>query len=75
MGWMTWNLYSGKAGDFSFLQNVQIGSGAHSAANSMATGGCFLGVNPPGRKVDHSPPSSAEVKNKWNSVTTHPIHL
>jgi len=33
-----WNLYSGKAGNFFFLQIVQTGSGAHSAAYSMATG-------------------------------------
>jgi len=63
MGWMIWNLYSGKVGDVSFLQNVQTGSGAHSADYSMAIGGCFLGVKPPGREVDHSPISSAEVKN------------
>jgi len=63
MGWIIWNLYSGKAGDFSFLQNVQTGSGAHSDAYSMATAGCFLGVKLPGREVDNSPPSSADVKN------------
>jgi hypothetical protein len=34
------------------------------------TGGCFLGVK---READHSPPSSAEVKNLW-SYTSTPSH-
>jgi hypothetical protein len=38
MGWMIWNLYSGKAGDFYFLQNIQTGSGVYSATYSMAAG-------------------------------------
>jgi hypothetical protein len=29
----------------------------------MGSGGSFLGVNLPGREADHSPPSSADVKN------------
>jgi hypothetical protein len=30
-----------------------------------ATGGSFPGVKRPGREADHSPPSSAEIKNAW----------
>jgi hypothetical protein len=29
----------------------------------MGTGALYLGLKQPGREVDHSPPSSAEVKN------------
>jgi hypothetical protein len=29
----------------------------------MCTGGSFPGITQPGREADHSPPSSAEVKN------------
>jgi hypothetical protein len=28
-----------------------------------------------GREADHSPPSSAEVKNVWSYTSTPPIHL
>jgi hypothetical protein len=34
-----------------------------------------LGVKRPGRKADHSPPSSAEVKNLWRYTSTPPIRL
>jgi hypothetical protein len=29
-------------------------------------------VKGPGREADHSPPSSAEVKNAWSCTSTHP---
>jgi hypothetical protein len=34
-----------------------------------------LGVKRPGPEADHSPPSSAEVKNKWSYTSTPPIRL
>jgi len=34
-----------------------------------------LGVKLPGRNTDHSPVSSAEVKNTWLYTSTHPIRL
>jgi len=34
-----------------------------------------LGVKQLGHEVDHSPPSSAEVKNVWNYTSTPPVHL
>jgi hypothetical protein len=37
----------------SLLQNVQTGSGAHTATNSMGTGFSFPGVKRPGPVVDH----------------------
>jgi hypothetical protein len=38
-------------------------------------GGLSLGVKRPGREADHSPPSSAEVKNAWSYTFTPPIRL
>jgi hypothetical protein len=29
----------------------------------------------PGREADHSPPSSAEIKNAWSYTSTPPIRL
>jgi hypothetical protein len=34
-----------------------------------------MGVKRPGREADHSPPSSAEVKNAWHYTSTTPIRL
>jgi hypothetical protein len=51
--------------DFSSSPCVQTGSGAHPASCPMGTGGPFRGGKArPGRDADHSPPSSAEVKNE-----------
>jgi hypothetical protein len=50
--------HSRQGQDFSLLYIVQTGSGAHPASYIMGTVGCF-----PGGKSDHSPPTSAEVKN------------
>jgi hypothetical protein len=47
----------------------------HSASYPMGTGALFLGVKRPGREADHSPPSSAEVKNGWSYTSTPPIRL
>jgi hypothetical protein len=51
------------AGNFS-LQCVHNGSGAHPASCPMGTRGSFPWIKRPGREADHSPPSSAEVK-EW----------
>jgi hypothetical protein len=51
--------------DFSSSPCVQTGSGTYPASNPMVTGGAFPGGKArPGRDADHSPPSSAEVKNE-----------
>jgi hypothetical protein len=39
------------------------------------SGALSLGVKRPGREADHSPPSSAEVKNAWSYTSTPPIRL
>jgi hypothetical protein len=38
-------------------------------------GALSLGLKRPGREADHSPPSSAEVKNAWSYTSTPPICL
>jgi hypothetical protein len=50
------------AGNFSLHLRVQNVSGAHPASYPMGTAGFSLGV-------DHSPPSSAEVKNAWSYIS------
>jgi hypothetical protein len=39
---------------------------AHPASSPRCTWAFSLGVKRPGRKTDHSPPSSAEVKDVWS---------
>jgi hypothetical protein len=34
-----------------------------------------LQVKRPGREADHSPPSSAEVKNAWSYTSNPPVRL
>jgi hypothetical protein len=50
---------------FSLHHRVQTDSGAHPASYSVSTRGWFPGVKQPDRETDHSPPTSAEVKNAW----------
>jgi hypothetical protein len=54
--------FSEGAGNFSLHHSVQNASGAHPASYPMGTRGSFPGVKRPRREADHSPPSSAEVK-------------
>jgi hypothetical protein len=63
------------AGNFSLHHSVQNGSGAHPASYPMGTSALSLGVKRAGREADHSPPSSAEVKNAWSYTSTPPIRL
>jgi hypothetical protein len=41
----------------------------------MGTRGAFPGGKATGGEADHSPPSSAEVKNAWNYNSAPPIRL
>jgi hypothetical protein len=50
------------AGNFFLHYRVQNGSGAHLASYPMGTRGSFPGGKAAGVEADHSPPSSAEVK-------------
>jgi hypothetical protein len=49
--------------DFSLLHSVQTDSEAHPASCPMGTGDLSPGVKRQWREADHSPPSSAEVRN------------
>jgi hypothetical protein len=55
-----WGSIPDRGRGFSSSFCVQAGSGAHPASCTMGTGGKAR----PGRNADHSPPSSAEVKNE-----------
>jgi hypothetical protein len=57
------------AGNFS-LHRVRNGSGAHPASYPIGTRGVFPRDKAAGREADHSPPSSAEVKNAWSYPST-----
>jgi hypothetical protein len=50
-----------------FLRHkVHTASGAYQTLYPISTGVIFSGVNRPGREYDHSPSSSAEIKNAWS---------
>jgi hypothetical protein len=63
------------AGYFSLHHHVQNGSGAHLVSYPLGTRGSFPGVTRQGREADHSPPSSAEVKEWVESYVHSPIRL
>jgi hypothetical protein len=60
--------------DFSVLHSVQTGSRAHPAFYPMGIVDSFPGDKAAGREADHSPPSSAEVKN-GGAIPPLPIRL
>jgi hypothetical protein len=61
------------AEDFSSSPCIQTGSEAHPASYPVGTGGPFPGGKArPGRDADHSPPSSAEVKNEYELYLLSP---
>jgi len=59
--------------DFTLLQNVHTCSRVHPASYAMGTGIYSRGVKRPGRKVNHTFSSSAEVKKKWGCKSTPPL--
>jgi hypothetical protein len=60
-GWSRLRLPVG-AGSFSVHHRVHTGFGAYPASYPTVPGALSLGVKRPGYEADHSPPSSAEVK-------------
>jgi hypothetical protein len=68
-------LWAGESWDRLGLHRVQNGSGAHPASYPMGIRGTSLGVKWPGREADHSPPSSAEVKELVEPYLHSPIRL
>ena len=75
MGWRSrYRLLAGvrnPARAFSLLQHVH---GTHPASYSMGTGFFFKWVKRPGREVDNSHPSSAEVRSERSYTSSSPIH-
>jgi hypothetical protein len=61
MGWTVQGSNPVWASDLSLLQNVQTGPGAHP---SMYSVGSFAGLKRPECEVNHSPLSSAKLKNE-----------
>jgi hypothetical protein len=55
---------SRKGRDISLLQNVQKGYGVHPASSPVVTGVLSPGIKRPGREINDSSPSNAEVKNQ-----------
>ena len=51
-----------------FVLILNASSGAHSVSHSMGTGRSFPANETYGAYVDHSPPSSAKVKNTWSHI-------
>jgi hypothetical protein len=75
-GWMIEGSSPGRGWEISLHHRVQTGSGAHPASYQIGTRGLFPGgVMRPGREVDHSPPSSAKVKNAWSYTSIPPTRL
>jgi hypothetical protein len=54
--------FSAGAGTFSLQYRVQNGSGPTQPPIQWVPGAVSVGVKRPGREADHSPPSSADVK-------------
>jgi hypothetical protein len=63
MGWTTGLRFPARARDFPLLHSVHIGLGAHPVFCLTDIGVPTPGIWRPRREIDHSPPSSFEVKN------------
>jgi hypothetical protein len=63
MSWTARVGFPAEEREFSLLHRVQTGFWAHPASYSKIPGAISTGVKQPGLEADHSPPSSAEVKN------------
>jgi hypothetical protein len=49
--------------------------GPRAGLDGVVTGAISPAVKRPGREADHSPPSSAEVKNTWSHTSTNGMVL
>jgi hypothetical protein len=63
--------FSGNRRRFSLLHNVQR---PNQHPSQWVPGPLSTGVKRPGREADHSPPSSAEVKNGGDIHPPHPVY-
>jgi hypothetical protein len=62
-GWTAGARFPAEGRDFSPFQSVHTYSGAHPDFYLIGSGGFYPGIKQQELKVDHSKPSSAEVKN------------
>jgi hypothetical protein len=62
-GWMSRFRFQAGIRDLAFLHSIHTASGLHPASYPMRTEGDIPGGKAVGREADHSPPSSAELKN------------
>jgi hypothetical protein len=62
-------------GVFLFTTVSRMALGPTQPPIQWVSGAPSLAVKRPGREADHSPPSSAEVKNAYSYTSTLPIHL
>ena len=69
IGWTVGGLNPGGA---SFTVPVQADIGVHLASTYNVYRVSLAGLKRPGRGVDHSPPSSSEVKNQYSYTSTTP---
>jgi hypothetical protein len=67
--------FSAGAGNFSFSTASRKALGLTQPPIQWEPGALSLGLRRPGREANHSPPSSAEVKNAWSYTSTPPIRL
>jgi hypothetical protein len=67
--------FSIEAENFSPYHRVQTGSVAHPASIRWVPVVLSLGAKRPGREVEHSPPSSAEIGNGWSYTSTPTVCL
>jgi hypothetical protein len=67
-----WKFESRWGQEISLLHVLQIDSGTHPASYPVGTGSSFPWVKRPGREIDHSPPTSVEVKKMWIYTITPP---
>jgi hypothetical protein len=65
-----WSSISGTSRDFSLYYHIQIGHVAHPAFYPPDAEHTFPRAQQPESEADHSPPSSAEVKNTWGFIYT-----
>jgi hypothetical protein len=70
MSWMIRCSSSSKAGNFLLHHCAQTSSGAHPLSCPRDIGALSLEVRQLGHEADHSPPSSAGVKNAWSCTST-----
>jgi hypothetical protein len=61
--------------EISLRHCVQTSSGAKSDSYLGVPVDFFFGVKRLGSEADHSPPSSAKVKNAWNYTFIPPVRL